>query len=100
MIRSLLPCLRKQVSPSSIKITLATSAKPLHECYLQQTVVITIMLLASIMLSAQLIDAGMTPSNPRTSNILERLEDPEEMYSFDPGWLPLGLPWLDPTETK
>ena len=49
---------------------------------------------------AQLIDAGMTPSNLRASNILERLEDPEDRYSFDQGWLPLSLPWLDPTQTK
>ena len=98
MICSLLPSLRNQISPSSFEITVPTSADP--GCYLQQTVVITIMLLANIMLSAQLLDAGMTPSNLRTSNILKRLEDPEEMYSFDQGWLPLGLPWLEPAQTK
>jgi len=103
-IVSLLPSLQDQLSPSSFKINVATSASPLPGCFFQQTVVITIMLLASTMFAAQLTDAGMTSANIRTANILERLEDPGESYSFlneeRGNWLPLGLPCLSPSKTK
>merc|ERR1719432_67517 len=100
-IVSLLPSLQDQLSPSSFKIKVPTSANPLPGGFLQQTAVITIMLLANTMFAAQLTDAGMTSANLRPANVLEALEDPEVSYSFEHGnWLPVGLPCPNQTQTR
>jgi len=101
-IVSLLPSLQDPVSSSNFKINVPTSADPLPSCYIQQTIVVTIMLLVSTMFTAQLIDVGLTTTDT-TTDILRRLEDPWGTYNaYDP-WLLLGYQvpaWLGPAETK
>merc|ERR1712061_173386 len=64
-------------SSTSFKITVPTAANPLPCCHLQQSFVITIMVLATTLFAAQLTDAGMTTAEAGAGNILRELEDPE-----------------------
>ena len=101
-IASLLPSLQDPVSPSSFKITVPTSANPLPHCYLQQAVVVTIMLLATTLLVAQqqLMDGGVPPSAAPFKNHSEDTVWQKSAVGTQDSWSLLGLPWLDPAQTK